>query len=401
MEWVQFARVERVPRAGEIVHARDTWEEAAGGGAVAAVQLARLAGGADFFTALGDDDLGHRSAAELAERGIVVHAAWRHDAQRRAFTFTDSGAERTITVMGERQVPHGDDRLPWERLADVDAVYFTGGDAEALRAARAAGTLVATARARETLHAAPAWRSTRSCTAPTTRARAWWPARSSPRPRWWSRPTAPTAGATPAPTVPPAPTGRRRSPGARGRRLRLRRLVRRRPHVRPRPRRRRRRGAGAGGSLRGGLPHRARALRGSAGRRLRVPTGRTRPRNQSSSLPPRVRPASRDRRRRAEQGDLLPVRRGAGGVGRGADRDRPGAGRLPCYAGDLPRHDGHHGGADGGGDGHRDRHRQPARGARDGRAHVRGQRSPEAAGGRAGGWDVGRRRLVATGRRRR
>ena len=53
VEWVQFARVERVPRAGEIVHAHETWDEAAGGGAVAAVQLARLAGGgADFFTAL-------------------------------------------------------------------------------------------------------------------------------------------------------------------------------------------------------------------------------------------------------------------------------------------------------------------------------------------------------------
>jgi ribokinase len=154
VEWVQFARVERVPRPGEIVHARATWEEAAGGGAVAAVQLARLAGGADFFTALGDDDLGHRAAAELAERGVDVHVVWRRDPQRRAFTFTDSGAERTITVMGERQVPHGDDRLPWERLVDVNAVYFTGGDPVALRAARAAGTLVATARARETLSGA-------------------------------------------------------------------------------------------------------------------------------------------------------------------------------------------------------------------------------------------------------
>jgi ribokinase len=154
VEWVQFARVDRVPRAGEIVHAHEAWDEAAGGGAVAAVQLARLAGGADFFTALGDDDLGHRSAAELADRGVNVHAAWRRDPQRRAFTFTDSGAERTITVIGERQVPHGDDPLPWERLDGVDAVYFTGGDAGALRAARAARTLVATARARETLRGA-------------------------------------------------------------------------------------------------------------------------------------------------------------------------------------------------------------------------------------------------------
>ena len=45
VEWVQFARVEHVPLAGEVVHASDPFEEPAGGGAVAAVQLARLAGG--------------------------------------------------------------------------------------------------------------------------------------------------------------------------------------------------------------------------------------------------------------------------------------------------------------------------------------------------------------------
>ena len=38
VEWIEFARVERVPKAGEIVHASETWEAAAGGGAVAAVQ---------------------------------------------------------------------------------------------------------------------------------------------------------------------------------------------------------------------------------------------------------------------------------------------------------------------------------------------------------------------------
>ena len=44
VEWVQFARVERLPAPGEIVHALEWWEEAAGGGAVAAVELARLGG---------------------------------------------------------------------------------------------------------------------------------------------------------------------------------------------------------------------------------------------------------------------------------------------------------------------------------------------------------------------
>jgi ribokinase len=59
--------------------------------------------------------------------------------------------ERTITVLGNRLVPRGGDDLPWDLLSQVDAVYFTGGDAAALQHARAAGTLVATPRARETL----------------------------------------------------------------------------------------------------------------------------------------------------------------------------------------------------------------------------------------------------------
>lgn len=149
VEWVQFARVARVPAAGEIAHASDNWEAAGGGGAVAAVVLARLAGAADFLTALGDDALGHRAAEDLGTHGVHVHAVWRSEPQRHGFVFVDDDHERTITVMGRRLVPHADDPLPWDSLADVDAVYFTGGDAGALRAARAARVLVATPRARE------------------------------------------------------------------------------------------------------------------------------------------------------------------------------------------------------------------------------------------------------------
>jgi len=154
VEWIQFARVERVPRPGEIVHALEAWDEVGGGGAVAAVQLAKLAGAADFYTALGDDELGRRSAAELAGHGVRPHVAWRPPPQRRGFTFTDRDGERTITVVGERVVPIGSDPLPWGELAAADAVYFTGGDAAALRAARAARVLVATPRAREALSGA-------------------------------------------------------------------------------------------------------------------------------------------------------------------------------------------------------------------------------------------------------
>jgi len=151
VEWVEFVRVRRIPSAGEIVHAEDFFEEAAGGGGVAAVQLARLAGGTDFFTALGRDELGSRAYQQLSGLGVRVHAAWVEEPQRRAITFVDRSGERTITVVGGRLVPRRSDPLPWDELADADGVYFTGGDVRALRAAREARVLVATPRALETL----------------------------------------------------------------------------------------------------------------------------------------------------------------------------------------------------------------------------------------------------------
>jgi len=146
VEWIEFARVPRVPEPGAIVHASETWEEPGGGGAVAAVQLAKLAGGATFFTALGNDALGHRAFAELTALGLRVEAAWRDEPQRRGFVHVDARGERTITVIGDRLGPGGSDDLPWADLEGVDAVYYTAGDSAALAHARSARTLVATAR---------------------------------------------------------------------------------------------------------------------------------------------------------------------------------------------------------------------------------------------------------------
>jgi ribokinase len=151
VEWVDFLEVSHVPVPGEIVNASDWWAEAAGGGAVAAVQLAKLAGRATFFTALGNDDLGRRSMAQLGGQRVEVAAVLREAPQRRAVTFLDALGERTITTIGPRLVPTGEDALLAERLAEVDGVYFTGGDIGALLAARGAHVLVATPRAREAL----------------------------------------------------------------------------------------------------------------------------------------------------------------------------------------------------------------------------------------------------------
>jgi ribokinase len=155
VEWVEFARVERVPTSGEIVTARGGFVEAAGGGGVAAVQLARLAGECTLYTALGDDETGVRARERLEQLGVRVEAAIRTgEPTRRAFTFLDDAGERTITVIGERLEARRSDPLPWDELSTTDAVYFTAGDPDSLRAARAARALVATARVMDVLERA-------------------------------------------------------------------------------------------------------------------------------------------------------------------------------------------------------------------------------------------------------
>jgi ribokinase len=157
VEWVQYAHVPHVPRAGEVVHATEPFEEPAGGGAVVAVQLARLARESLLLTALGDDEPARRSLARLAELGVSVAHATREEPTRRAVTLVDDRRERTITTIGERLQPLGSDSaLPWGELAQADGVYFTAGDADALRAARGARVVVANPRARDALgHGVP------------------------------------------------------------------------------------------------------------------------------------------------------------------------------------------------------------------------------------------------------
>lgn len=154
VECVEFARVQQMPWPGEIVETHDLFREPAGGGAVAAVQMARLCGQATLVTALGEDELGELARARLGELGVRVLAAPRAAPTRRALTLVDdSGAhERTIITLGERLEPSGEDLgLHWEELAEMDAVYFTAGDLAALRAARQAQRLTASPRAWDAL----------------------------------------------------------------------------------------------------------------------------------------------------------------------------------------------------------------------------------------------------------
>ncbi len=148
VEWIEFARVDHVPAPGEIIHAEETWEEPGGGGAVAAVQLAKLNGECVFYTVLGDDELGHRSKERLTELGVTVRAEKTARSTRRGFVYIDAVGERTITVLGDKLRPA---RVRPEDLLGHDAALFISGDVDVLLAARRARTLVGVARELPTL----------------------------------------------------------------------------------------------------------------------------------------------------------------------------------------------------------------------------------------------------------
>ena len=154
VEWTTIVRVDRLPAVGEICSTRTIWQGPAGGGAVAAVRLAALAGSCTFLTALGADAEADLARQALAERGVQVVAARRDGPTSRAVSLVDGSGERTTLTIGERLAPAGHDPLDWTALGGYDAVYFTAGDVPALRLARAAAVLVATSREAATVRAA-------------------------------------------------------------------------------------------------------------------------------------------------------------------------------------------------------------------------------------------------------
>jgi ribokinase len=149
VEVVTFLRVAEIPAAGAICKAREGMEVPAGGGAVVAVQMARLTGRpVAFFTALGRDRTGEQAASDLEALGLELHVAWRDAPTRKGVTWVDDQGERTITVLGERIMPCGCDPLPWEKLEAADGVFVTATDGAGLRLARRSRLLAATPRVR-------------------------------------------------------------------------------------------------------------------------------------------------------------------------------------------------------------------------------------------------------------
>jgi ribokinase len=156
VEWVDFVVASRLPGPGEILHATSAHEAPAGGGAMAAYALAALTGSGAFWTVLGDDARAGATARMLAAAGVEVVAGVREGTpQRRVITYLTDDGERTITVLGDRFVPRGDDPgVDWTELSSYDGIYLTAGDAAVTRAARGARLLAITARARESILAA-------------------------------------------------------------------------------------------------------------------------------------------------------------------------------------------------------------------------------------------------------
>ena len=146
---MEFLAVDQLPRPGAIGHALRTLQEPAGGGAVVAVQMARLLQQpVQLFTALGRDSVGEACVKRLEDLGLEVHVAWRDAPTRRGVSLVDNEGDRAITVIGERLTPYLDDELPWEALGECNGIFVTAADAPLLKACRSAEVLAATPRVR-------------------------------------------------------------------------------------------------------------------------------------------------------------------------------------------------------------------------------------------------------------
>ncbi len=150
IEWVTFLKVDHIPLAGQISHARNFFEEAAGGAAVAAVQMARLINGpVDLITSLGKDTYGEKCYERLSKLGLNLKVAWREQPTRKGISLISNEGERAITVIGDRLQPIASDDLPWSDMKNYDGIFVTATDKEGIRFAREAKFLAVTPRTGE------------------------------------------------------------------------------------------------------------------------------------------------------------------------------------------------------------------------------------------------------------
>jgi ribokinase len=145
VEWITHG-TGLMPRPGEIRYLGEPFDEPAGGGGVAAAQVAKLGAETLFYTALGSDDAGRASADRLAEIGVTVLAPVHEGPQTRGVAAVDESADRAILIIGGPTSARIDDPLPWEDVAGCDAAFFTGHDSATVAAARRARALVVTSR---------------------------------------------------------------------------------------------------------------------------------------------------------------------------------------------------------------------------------------------------------------
>ncbi len=147
VEWVTFIGVDHIPQQGLISHGNTLIELPAGGGAVAAVQMAKLTKRkVHFFTALGNDLNGQKCYKKLRALGLEMHVAWKEKPTRKGFSFVGENGERAITVIGERIEPTLKDDLPWELVDNIDGVFITATNAKTLQLCRKAKIVCATPR---------------------------------------------------------------------------------------------------------------------------------------------------------------------------------------------------------------------------------------------------------------
>ena len=148
IEWINFLKVDSLPKPGIITHAKKSLELPAGGGALIAKTLYELTNNEiHFFTSLGKDYYGEKSFEFFERIGMNLHVAWRSEATRKGFSLVDNNGERSITIIGKRLAPSFNDDLDWNILCDMDGIFITAGDNNLFKKARAANILCTTPRA--------------------------------------------------------------------------------------------------------------------------------------------------------------------------------------------------------------------------------------------------------------